>query len=285
MQVFDDQSCFLGEGPLWHPEEQAYYWFDIIEQKLMRMRDGTRSEWVFDEPVSALGWVDADHVLMATGSGLYRFDTRDGARKLVVALEADNASTRSNDGRADPQGGFWIGTMGLGAEPGAGAIYRFYRGEVRKLFADISIPNAISFPAGGAFACYCDSLTGQIMRQALDPSSGWPVGASEVFVDLRSEGLTPDGAVFDSEGYLWNAQWGASRVARYTPDGRFDRAVELPTEHVTCPAFGGPGLDQMLITTARQGLSESALAAQPQAGQTFVVTPGVTGVAENRVIL
>ena len=285
MEIFDDHTCFLGEGPLWHPLEKAWYWFDIIEQNLFRMHDGTRSSWQFDEPVSAAGWVDETHLLIASASGLYRFDTRDGARQQVVALEADQPGTRSNDGRADPQGGFWIGTMGLNGESGAGAIYRFWRGELRKLHDRISIPNSICFPGSGEFACFCDTFSGQIMRQDLDPATGWPNAEAEVFVDLRAEGLNPDGSVFDADGYLWNAQWGAGRVARYGPDGRFDRAIDLSTDHITCPAFGGTNLGQLLVTSARQGLEATALSAQPQAGMTFLGDPGVAGLAEHRVIL
>lgn len=283
---FDTRPCTLGEGPLWHPERNALFWFDITGCRLLsRAGDGGgESAWDWGEPVSAAGWVDRDSLLVASQTGLYRFDIASGARERIVALEADNPATRSNDGRADPMGGFWIGTMGKRAEPGAGAIYRYYRGALERLHGAITIPNAICFAPDGRRAYFTDTASGRIMAQPLD-TEGWPAGAAVVFVDLRPEGLHPDGAVVDAAGGLWNAQWGAGRVARYTPDGRFDRAIALPAPLVTCPAFGGADLRQMFVTSAREGLDADALARAPLSGQTFGLLPGAQGLREPRVLL
>ncbi|MEP6333662.1 MAG: SMP-30/gluconolactonase/LRE family protein, partial [Anderseniella sp.] len=124
MEVFDSTPCTLGEGPLWHPERGQLFWFDIIGKTLFCREGQTLHQWRFDENVSAAGWVDRDTLLIASETGLFRFDIETGRQCLVQTLEADNAATRSNDGRADPWGGFWIGTMGKNAEPKAGAIYR-----------------------------------------------------------------------------------------------------------------------------------------------------------------
>lgn len=278
-KLFDGRACQLGEGPLWHPERQQLFWFDILGRKLLS-RDGDRElEWQFDEYVSAAGWVDRNTLIIASQRGLYQFDIISGQRQLLVPLEADNAVTRSNDGRADPQGGFWIGTMGINAEPAAGAIYRFYRGEVHALYHDITISNAICFAPSGDLAYYCDTATKRIMKQRLD-RDGWPDGAHEVFVDLSQEGLNPDGAVVDAEGNLWCAQWGAYRVAVYALDGRFLKAVAFDAEQISCPAFGGPDLKTLFATSAAVGLDGAS------EGQTFChVFDDVVGQAEHRVIL
>lgn len=282
--LFDARPCALGEGAFWHPERRQLFWFDILGQRLLGV-DGTGPRhWAFDECVSAAGWIDRDTLLIASETGLYRFSPETGARQVLTPLEADNPATRSNDGRADPFGGFWIGTMGKRAETGAGAIYRYFDGRLEPLFRDVTIPNAISFAPDGRRAYFADTATQRIMVQVLD-SEGWPMGAAEVFVDLAPEGLHPDGAVVDGDGFLWNAQWGAGRVARYAPDGRFDRAIAVPARLVTCPAFGGERLDRLYLTTARQGLDAAALRADPLAGQTFVADPGVTGRPEPRVRL
>lgn len=278
--VFDPRPCELGEGPLWHPERAQLFWFDIVGKRLLSRVGDEVLEWQFDEHVSAAGWVDRDTLLMASETGLYLFDIPSGTRSLVQALEAENPVTRSNDGRADPFGGFWIGTMGKQAEPGAGAIYRFFKGKVTKLFDGITIPNAICFAPDGAVAYFCDTRAAQIMRQPLD-SDGWPQGAPGVFLDLRAEGLNPDGAVCDAEGALWNAQWGVGRVARYLPDGSFDRAISVAGRHSSCPAFGGADFAQLFVTTAREGLSDAG----PEDGAVFGGDPGVRGSAEHRVIL
>ena len=284
MTPFDDRRCELGEGPLWHPERGQLFWFDILGKRLLTRDAEGAQEWHFDEIVSAAGWVDYDRLLIASETRLFVFNLATGAQKTVAKLESGNPATRSNDGRADPQGGFWIGTMGKAAEPGAGAIYRFYKGELRRLYPDISIPNSICFAPDGASAYFADTLTGRIMTQTLD-SDGWPTGAPQVFLDLRADKLNPDGSVTDAEGTLWNAQWGANRVAGYRPDGTFVRAYDFPARHTSCPAFGGPNLSTLYCTTAQEHLSEEILAAEPANGQTFAVETDLKGWPEPRVLL
>lgn len=249
---------------------------------LSRGADGAR-EWQFEEMHSAAGWIDRDHLLVASETGLWRFALADGRREKLCDLEADNPVTRSNDGRADPQGGFWIGTMGKAAEPGAGSIWRWYQGELRRLFSGITISNAICFTPDGRSARFADTAKGQVMTVALD-AEGWPAGAPRVWLDLAAEGLNPDGAVIDAEGVFWVAQWGAGRVAGYGPDGRFLRAWSVPAPHASCPAFGGVDLTTLYCTSALQGMDAAARAAAPWAGMTFVI-PGVArGQAEHRVV-
>lgn len=283
-RLFDDTACFLGEGPLWHPEREQLFWFDIIGKRLYTRDGGGLRLWQFAEHVSAAGWIDRDRLLIASETQLFSFDLETGAREKLAALEADRAETRSNDGRADPQGGFWIGTMNKSGGPADGAIYRFHRGELRRLYAPITVSNAISFPPDGEHACFADTRQRKVWRVALD-RDGWPAGEPEVFLDLTAEGLNPDGAVFDAEGNFWVAQWGAARVAAYDAAGRFLRAVEVPAPHSSCPAFGGPGRATLFCTSARQGMSPETLAAFPQSGMTFAAEPGATGQAEHRVIL
>ena len=278
-EIFDEGRCYLGEGPLWHPGTGTLFWFDIIAGTL-HARTGTRSRsWEFGEPASAAGWIGETELLVATASGLRRFDLASGRGDLLVPFPGGAVPLRPNDGRADPAGGFWIGTMGLKAEPGAGAIYRYAGGELRRLHDGISIPNSIAFAPDGTAAYFADTPTRRIMRQPLD-ADGWPAGDPAVFVDLSGEGLNPDGSVVDADGCLWNAQWGAGRVARYTPDGRFERAVKIPASNASCPAFGGADLATLYVTSAREGLSNDDLKSQPLAGAVFSVAAGVRGLPE-----
>ena len=121
-RVYDDTVCSLGEGPLWHPTRGQLYWFDIHGSTLHTNENGAHRSWSFDENVSAAGWTDDTHLMIASETRLFRFDVETGASEDICGLEADNPDTRSNDGRADPWGGFWIGTMGKAAEPGAGGL-------------------------------------------------------------------------------------------------------------------------------------------------------------------
>lgn len=278
--IFDDTPCTLGEGALWHPDRQSLIWFDILNARLFeRPLDGARRSFDLPGMGSAAGIVDADRLIVATETALRLFDLRDGRSEVLVPLEADNPVTRSNDGRADPQGGFWIGTMGRAAEPRAGSIWRYHRGELRRLFADITITNAICFSPEGDLAHFADTDRATIWQLRLD-RDGWPLGDPQVFIDLASEGLNPDGAVIDAEGGLWSAQWGAGRVARYDRQGRFDRAVAFPAAQISCPSLGGAGLDQLFATSARQDMDDPG----PMDGCTFRAPAGVRGQAEHRVL-
>lgn len=284
MHVFDTRRCGLGEGALWHPLRGQLFWFDITSRRLLTRQPAGAAEWAFDEQVSAAGWIDRESLLIASETALWRFDLGSGTRRRLCPLEAENPATRSNDGRADPQGGFWISTMGKAAETGAGAIWRYYRGTLRCLYSGLSIPNAISFSPDGLSAHFCDTVTHKVMRVALD-TEGWPCAAPEVFVDLTAEGLNPDGAVVDAAGTLWLAQWGAGRVAAYGGDGRFLRAVAVAAPHSSCPAFGGPDLTTLYCTTALQGMDAAARAAYPDAGKTFCAAAMTRGQPEHQVIL
>ena len=285
MTLYDETPCHLGEGPLWHPERGQLFWFDIIGRKLLTREGESTRIWAFDRIVSAAGWVDRDRLLIASETDLFVFDLRTGTSESLCPLEAENPGTRSNDGRADPWGGFWIGTMGKTASPGAGAFYRFWKGELRRLHAGITIPNSLCFSPDRRFAYFTDTGTRIIRRQPLDAATGWPAGEAEDWLDLNAEGLNPDGSVIDAEGNLWNAQWGASRVACYAPDGTFLKAVSFPARHTSCPAFGGPDLTTLYCTTARENLAAEVIAAEPQNGQTFAEADAGRGLPEYRVIL
>ncbi len=278
--IFDSRACALGEGPLWHPERQQFLWFDILGQRLLAQdADGPR-EWRFDRMASAAGWIDRDRLLIATETGLAVMDLIDGALTDLVAVEADHPDTRSNDGRADRQGGFWFGTMGKQAQAGAGAIYRYYRGQVRRLFDRVTIPNAICFAPDGQAAFFTDTAQAIIWWQALD-GDGWPTGDRQVFLDLGAQGLHPDGAVIDADGGFCCAIWGAGAVIRFDAQGRQTHRITVGGLHSSCPALGGPDLQQMLVTTALQGI-DNPDAAQ---GLTYLATAPVPGLAEPRVIL
>ena len=284
MTPWDDRTCELGEGPLWHPLRGQLFWFDILGRRLLSRSNGYPEEWRLPEMASAAGWVDESTLLIATETRLATFEIDTGRTRDVVGLEGGGARTRSNDGRADPWGGFWVGTMGKEAEAGAGAIYRYHGRALRRIRGGVTIPNSICFDRDRARAYWCDTTEGRIMMQAVD-EDGWPAAEPETFVDLREENLNPDGSVVDANGWLWNAQWGAGRVAAYDARGRLQRAVPVPAPHASCPAFGGDDLTTLFCTTAREHMTEATLMEHPHSGGTYAI-PGVAkGLPEPRVIL
>lgn len=282
--VFDARPCELGEGAFWHPERGQFFWCDILAGQLMSRDGEAELAWDLGRAVSAIGWVDPGALVLATETGLVRFDIDAGTEAPLAELPGADPGLRTNDGRADPWGGFWFSTMGKRAEPGRGAIHRYYRGELRTVVSPMTIPNAISFPPDRGHAHFADTATGRVHRVALREADGWPDGSPELWLDLTGEGLHPDGAVFDAEGNFWNAQWGAHRVAAYDGDGRFLRALRLPPAHVSCPAFGGEGLTSLLVTTARENLEPDRLEREPFHGKTYLAENVATGLPEPKVL-
>ena len=278
----DTTRCLLGEGAFWHPERQQFYWCDILSNRVLTREQGMLRDWTFDTQVSCLGWVDRDRLIAATARAIVTLDVESGTIEPVCDLERDHPGSRSNDGRADPHGGFWLGTMSLAKEPAAGAIYRYYKGELRKVVPGLSIPNAICFAPDGRTAYYSDTPE-KVIRQLSLGVDGWPEGESAIAVDLRDTPHVADGAVCDAEGNIWTAQWGSSRVGVYSPAGDFLRAVGFPALQTSCPAFGGSDLTTLFCTSAAIGIEESEIAANPGHGRTFRVEGAGRGVAEHRV--
>ena len=169
--------------------------------------------------------------------------------------------------------------MGFNAEPGAGAIYRYYQGELCRLVSDVTISNAICFAPDRSCAYYVDTHVGKIMRQPLSERDGWPVEEPAIFLDLSQAEFGVDGAVVDSMGNLWNAQWGAGRVVCYSAEGDVLETVRCPTPQTSCPAFGGADFSRLFVTTAASGVDIAP------AGQTFVTGTQAVGQREHQVRL
>lgn len=282
-ELFIDSRCALGEGPFWHPLLERLFWFDILNRTLFSATaEGQMVDrFTFDTPATAAGVIDADNLAIASVPGLFRLHLPSDTREPLLPIEPDSRSTRTNDGRVNPAGGLWIGTMALEAagDTPAGALYQLRDGVTTVLRENLCIPNATCFAPDGRRAYFADTASGVILTVATDPDTGLPVGEWTEFVGRDHPGA-PDGAVVDAEGFVWNARWGGSSVIRFAPDGRVDRVVELPTSHVTCPAFGGPGLRTLYITTAREGLTPEQLAAEPLAGGIFAIDLGIAGLPE-----
>jgi sugar lactone lactonase YvrE len=278
-----DSKCELGEGPIWHPGRQQLFFFDINEQTLFAVNaDGEiQEQWLFNETMAAAGIVDDDTLVLFGEFGLKGFQIATGGLAPIAAVEADNDKTRSNDSRVHPSGSFWLGTMdNTEAEDAIGSLYHFRSGELTQLKSGVRVPNATCFSPDGRTAYWTDTPSKKIMKVETDPETGIPVGEWSVFADVSEGRGYPDGAVVDSQGYLWNAKWGGSCVVRHAPDGSVDRVIEVPVSQVTCPAFGGPELKTLFITTAAKNLSADQLASEKVAGGLFAIDVDVAGQAE-----
>ncbi len=281
MKIFDKTKCELGEGPLWHPIRQELFWFDILSAKMFHKKTPEQQPIVheFNRMVSAAGWVNKNVLLIASETNLFLYDLNTRVERHLIDLEKDNLKTRSNDGRSDPWGGFWIGTMGKNCEPDAGAIYRYFEGKLKLIISKVTISNSICFSIDKKYCYFSDTAKKNIMRIKLDSDNGSPIKNSEIFIDLADEVIAPDGSVVDGSGNIWNAQWGSSRVARYDLYGNFREQVSVQASQTSCPAFGGANLSTLFVTSANEGVEEKF------SGCTFYCDTQFTGQQENRVII
>jgi len=285
-RILSAERCHLGEGPTYDPSTGTAWWFDILERRLFecRLASGATTLHTLPNMASALARIDAERQLVVTDDGLYVRNVADGLMELFAAVEADNPLTRSNDARVHPSGTLWFGTMGRRAEIGAGAIYALHAGKVMLLYPEISIPNAICFSPSGETGYFTDTARNVLNRVALDAATGLPVGDPEPLIHHRDAGGL-DGAVVDADGLIWNARWGAGCVDVYDPQGQRLRSLRVPALQSSCPAFVGPNLSQLLVTSAWQGMDEAARAADPDHGRTFLLEAGARGRPEPDVKL
>jgi len=280
------ERCHLGEGPTYDASTDTAWWFDILEKRLFEanVSKGHVKVHALGKMASALARIDAERQLIVAEDGLYIRHVADGRMELFAALEAENPATRSNDARVHPSGTFWFGTMGRKAEPRAGAIYALYQGRISRLFPDITIPNAICFSADGKVGYFADTATNIMHRVPLDASTGLPAGEPAAFI--RHTGIGGlDGAVVDADGLIWNARWGGGRVDVYDANGRRLRSLRVPARQSSCPAFVGRDFSRLLVTSAWQGMDETARAADSGHGRTFILDAAVRGRAEPDVKL
>lgn len=273
-------SSVLGEGPTYDPDTDTVWWFNILGKELHELNLSTEKKKVHPLPMmaSVLARIDANRQLLATEEGLFVRDIGSGNLTFYAAFENDNPENRSNDGRTHPSGALWISTMSKRAEPQAGAIYHVAGGRVTKIFSGISIPNSICFSPDGTIGYYTDTRISRLMRVMVDPHTGLPTGEPIVMVDSMDDPGGIDGSVCDADGYIWNARWGAGVVDRYSPDGLRIARYKVPAAQPSCPAFIGVNADRLAVTTAWEGLDDTARSSQPQAGALLELGVTVKGV-------
>jgi L-arabinonolactonase len=283
LEIMVDGENQLGECVLWCERSARVLWTDILGAKLYAHdpASGRTSSWAMPQPLASFALTASDdRLLLGLASGLAFFDFSSGALTPICDVEA-GMTTRLNDGRCDRQGRFVFGTFNA-AEPRAaiGGYYRLGAGLrlERLALPDCAIANSICFSPDGATMYYCNSPDRAIRCCDYDPVSG-AISNDRVFVELDGDAGEPDGSCIDADGHLWNAQWGASRVVRYAPDGTVERVIATPALQPSCVAIGGRDMDVLYVTSARVGMGEPA----PHDGALFkLALADVRGLPENR---
>ncbi len=268
----------LGEGPCWDPSAGRLYWFDIKGRRLRWHSPGDGSFGLWDLPfrASAGAWRAAGGLLLATEAGLAVADP-DTRGVEIRQPQAWPPGFRSNDGSMDVSGAFWWSIMDDNGGKRPGVVFRTTADwRTVSMIEGVHIANALCASPDGRTLYQADSAAKTIFAFDHDPVAG-TLSRRREFADTRGEAGAPDGAAVDAEGFVWAAQWGAWRVARYAPDGRLDRVVQVPVAQPSSCTFGGPDLATLYITSAWDGLSPAAREAQPLAGGLFAFSPGVRG--------
>ncbi len=268
-----DPIVFHGEGPVWAESWGGLRFVDMLAGDVLSLADD--------------GMVGRRHV--GSVAAVIRPRTRGGA---VIAVErgfvledADGALTelpelwagddvRMNEGGCDPDGRFYCGSMAYDARTGGGTVYRMDAdGLVRAVLEGVTVSNGLEWSPDGSLAYYNDTPTGEVSVFDYDRESG--LSNRRTLVAIDPESGRPDGLTVDNEGGVWVALYDGGAVHRYTPDGVLDTVIDVPARNTTACTLGGPNLDQLYITTSRQGLE---LGDDPLAGSLFRVDVGVKGV-------
>lgn len=279
-----DCKCKLGEVPLWDVVEQALHWVDIEGRRLFRLdhASGAIHTWEFAERIGSYALRQAGGLVCAFESGFAFFDPATGGVEWIARPEAMIARNRFNDGKCDRNGRFWAGTMDDRLAEHTGSLFRLDPDRrAHRMDGAIGISNSLAWSPDDTVFYFADTMDGAIYAYDYDAPSG-AIANRRLFASTAGQPGAPDGSTVDAEGYLWNAQWDGWRLARYAPDGRLDRVVELPVQKPTSCMFGGPELATLYVTSAVWDLSGDALAAQPWAGGVLALDVGVRGLPETR---
>lgn len=274
-----DAKCLLGEGPVWW--QGSVWWVDIEARRLHRCGPGCGGEHEGFEIGGRVGFAvpaEDGSWVVARDASVARLEPGSGGPRVVREIEPGSADTRMNDGKVDPAGRLYAGTMGVPIRDGVGTLYRFDRAlRPTAVVSPVTISNGLAWDASRDAMYYIDTPTGRVDRFDWDADTGAMENRRAVYRFPEGAG-SPDGMTIDRDGRLWVGLWGGWRVACVDPDlGAEVAAIPLPCPNVTSCCFGGEGLDELWITTASVGMSAEQSARHPSAGGVFVARPGPSG--------
>ncbi|HSF84158.1 MAG TPA: SMP-30/gluconolactonase/LRE family protein [Acidimicrobiia bacterium] len=278
-------EALLGECPLWSPTEQVVYWIDIDGRRIHRFdpRTGVDDRRETAGRPGSLALTDTPGVLLlAMEHELGWFSWEEGSFSPWLQLEPPATGNRLNDGRCDRNERFWVGSMWEATVDNkfTGVLHSVApSGTATTVRRDVGVSNGLAFSPEGTTMYFADTLYDTIWAYDYDPATGDATN-ERVFSDFAGLPGRPDGACVDVDGGYWIACVHGGAVARLTPHGDIDRIIEVPTARPTMPAFGGPGLDVLYVTSIGAGGSRPATDLHPWDGGLLALDVGVSGLAE-----
>lgn len=281
-------EAVLGEGPVWDAITQQLYWIDIKSKTVFRYDpvSAKQQSWELNQMVGCIAVKDGENIVCALQDRIINLNTITGAEQVLSPIEPDLPENRSNDGKADAEGRFWVGTLHIPGDSGKASLYRLNRDlSLAQMVKDLGMSNGLGWSRDNKMMYLIDTTEKSLLQFDFDLSAG-TLTNKKVLLDLKDEEGSPDGMCVDEPGNIWIAFYGGKRVTCYNPStGEKIAEVSVPAVNVTCCTFGGKELDILYITTARDGVSDEDLESYPDTGSLFSVKPGVKGRRTNEVFL
>jgi sugar lactone lactonase YvrE len=286
VQVAFGEAMQVGEAPLWVPDERALYWVDIDGLAVHRLVTDTKQHdsWIMTTEPSALARHANGGLVVATRAGFVHLDTNTGAVTDIAPSPFDRAKARFNDGKPDPQGRFWVGTIYEPRDRPAAEMYVLEQGQVRCAWSGgMTNSNGLAFSPDGTAMYHADTTTHRISRYDFDAATG-AVANGRVLREFSMDksagyGGRPDGAAVDSDGNYWVAMFEGGRIVKLSPDGDALESIALPVRCPTMVAFGGDDLKTLYVTTAGKRSAEE-LAQYPLSGRVLALRVPVAGLVQ-----
>lgn len=279
IQPLGTHRCLLGESPLWHPQEQALYAVDIPGRQVLRWRDGADMPdvWPQDAEPGCIAARASGGLLVARRDGLWTLDTVTGRQTLLALPPYDPSRLRFNDGKVDPQGDLWVGSISDAREPEA-ALYKFDGCIFNAEVTGLTTANGLAWSPDGRLMHWSDTKAHRVyVADAGDLSTARVFAEFKPRAPGEAYGGRPDGAAMDAEGCYWAAMFEGGCLLRIAPNGEVVQRVALPVTCPTMPTFGGAGLRTLFVTTAREKRPAEELGREPLAGAVLQLRVDVPG--------
>lgn len=267
----------LGESPLWNPADRLLYWVDIYNHRVHQFNPVTQEDRFFhvEDVVGPIAPAGPDRLIIAQRDRLAFLHTQTGQITPTLSVEADKPDNRFNDGKCDPQGRFWFGS--ISQQPNQANLYRYDAdGSLHLMEIELTISNGLGWSPDGTTFYLTDSKPHKIYAYDFDAATG-SIENRRTLIDLSDAAFEPDGLTIDTEGYIWSAMWNGWCVIRFDPEGKEVLRVELPIQRPTCCTFGGEQLTDLYITSASVGLSQQEIDQGFYAGDLFCVQTDIVG--------
>ena len=288
LQLAFNEPMAVGESPLWHAAENCLYWVDIDGFAIHRLHpdSGAHTSWSAPSEPSALGLCQDGALVVALREGFARFNPVSGSFTPIAVAPYDTGISRFNDGKVDPAGRFWVGTMYEPKDAQKAAMYVLERGAVRRAWeGGMTTSNGLAFSLDNRFMYHSDTTTHRIDRYPYDPATG-ELGEAQAFQRFDSDksapgyGGRPDGGAVDCEGAYWSAMFEGGRLLRFGADGALLREIKLPLRCPTMMAFGGADLRTLYITSAGSKRPAAERERYPLSGCLLALRVEVPGLPE-----